>query len=430
MMSNAPSDTLLVEVRHTSEPTRKQAIPRQGIAFLTLLAVVVDASLLVFGGWWYWRDTRPLSSLPTVATWIARGEFSRAEPVLRELLRRSPHAGEARTMLAKVLGARGDFLGCARQLHQVPFWWPTKADALLHEGEAYLLANRAKDADTCWQPLVHDDELHPTPSPTLRGVTLQLLGLYATENRWEEAAVVVWNAYEHTNPVDHLSLLSMRVRSELERLAPEAAITPLERYVAADPGDWEALRALARAELALNRKEAAAKHFQACLKGDPENPKVWRDYLRMLHDTGDQEALAALLAKVPPSAEGEPDVWRFRGLLKEKSDNWPGAARDYQAALERNPFVMASHYRLAMVEERLGHHESAAQHRQKADELRDAYGELRTAFNNVVGAEEARKQRRSSTPDLPTSMRRLGSLCATLGWARLAQAWDKLAETS
>ena len=89
--------------------------------------------------------------------------------------------------------------------------------------------------------------LHPAPSKILREVTLRLLELYATENRWEDSASVIWNAYEHTDPADHLPLLSMRVRSELERLSPEASISTLKRYVAADPSDWEALRALARA---------------------------------------------------------------------------------------------------------------------------------------------------------------------------------------
>lgn len=430
MISDAPFDTSATCLQPAPNQNGDVRARHKRFPWLGILIGIFCAGLLSFNGWWYWRDTRSLADLATINTWITQEQFSRAEPVLREFIRRSPHNGEAQTMLAKVLGARGDFLGCARQLHEVPFWWPTKADALFHEGQAFLMANRAKDAAVCWQKLVQDDPLHPTPSETLREVTLQLLNLYATENRWEDAALVIWNAYENTNSVDHLSLLSMRTRSELERLSPEATIGTLELYVSADPSDWEALRALARAELALNRKEDADRDFQACLKGDPDNPRVWRDYLRMLHDTGNQEALAALLAKVPPVAESEPDIWRFRGLLKEKVGDWSGAAHDYRAALERNPFVMASHYRLAMVEERLGQRESAAQHRKKADALRDAQAELRTAFNNMVAAEEARQQERSSDPDFPTALQRLGSICETLGWARLAQAWTKLAETS
>jgi thioredoxin-like negative regulator of GroEL len=390
----------------------------------------LSTAVLALNAWWYWRDTRPLADLGVISAWIAQEQFTEAEPALRECLRRSPHDGEARIMLAKVLAAHGDLRGCARQLHEVPFWWPTKAEALFREGQAYLMANRAKDAETCWQAIVQEDPLHPPTSDILRDVSLQLLGLYAMENRPENAAVVLWNAYEHANPVDHLSLLSMRVRSELERLAPEATIIQLARFVAEDPSDWEALRALARAELALNRKEEAQRHFQACLEGAPDNPRVWRDYLSMLHDTGNQETFAALLTKVPPTAESESDIWRFRGLLKEEADDSRGAAQDYSTALMHNPYTMAAHYRLAMVEERLVHRESAAEHRKKADQLRNARGELQTAFENVLAAEEARQKQTSVDPDLQTSIRRLASVCETLGWARLAQAWNKLAESS
>ena len=222
----------------------------------------------------------------------------------------------------------------------------------------------------------------------------------------------------------------MRVKSELERLAPEATIGRLERYVAADRTDWEALRALACAELALGRKEDADRDFQACLAGRPDDPRVWRDYLSMLYDLGNQDAWTALLAKVPPSAESESEIWRFRGLLKEKTGDWAGAAQDYRMALDRNPYVMASHYRLAMVEERLGHRDVAVEHRKKADHLREARGELRAAFSELITAEEARENQKASNPDLPTSMRRLASVCETLGWARLAEAWNKLADSS
>ena len=87
------------------------------------------------------------------------------------------------------------------------------------------------------------------------------------------------------------------------------------------------LSALARAELALGREEDADRDFQACLAGRPDDPRVWRDYLSMLYDLGNQDAWTVLLAKVPPSAESESEIWRFRGLLKEKTGDWAGAAR-------------------------------------------------------------------------------------------------------
>ena len=73
-----------------------------------------------------------------------------AEPALREHLRRAPHDGELMIMLARALAARGDLLGCARQLHEVPYWWPQKAEAIFREGQSYLQIDRAKDAEHAW----------------------------------------------------------------------------------------------------------------------------------------------------------------------------------------------------------------------------------------------------------------------------------------
>ena len=229
-------------------------------------------------------------------------------------------------MLARLLGARNDLLGCARQLHEVPFWWPTKADALYREGQAYFMIDRAKDAEAAWLAVTKPDPLHPPSSEIFHDASLELLKLYSTEDRWEDAYVIIWRAYEEASPVDHPILLSMRLRSELERVAPAESIVLLQRYVAADPTDWEALRALARAELALGRRDEADRHFQACLKGQPENPRVWRDYLNMLNDQGDLDTLESALSKVPQAAESDPDIWKLRGNLKEKDRDWAGAA--------------------------------------------------------------------------------------------------------
>ena len=219
----------------------------------------------------------------------------------------------------------------------------------------------------------------------------------------------------------------MRLRSELERVAPAETIVLLERYAAADPTDWEALRALARAERRWASSPRPDRHFQACLKGQPENPRAWRDYLNMLSEQGDMDALGPPCGKVPQAAEGEAEIWRLRGTLKEKDRDWAGAADDYRKALEINPFARGYHYRLAMVEQRLGHADQAARYRKQADEIRDAQTQLRSAYAAFLDAQAHRKP---DGPDLPTSLRRLAGLCETLGWARVAEACNQLANSS
>ena len=66
---------------------------------------------------------------------------------------------------------------------------------------------------------------------------------------------------------EKLNWLIMRMRAELERVAPKESIAQLRRYVAALPDDWESLRALARAELALGERAVAERHFQRLHQG-------------------------------------------------------------------------------------------------------------------------------------------------------------------
>ena len=94
-----------------------------------LLGICLLAGLSRFNAWWYWRDTRDLPALKTISDWISQERYLKAEPALREHLRRSPHDAEARMMLARALAGRGDLLACASQLHQVPHWSPRKPEA-------------------------------------------------------------------------------------------------------------------------------------------------------------------------------------------------------------------------------------------------------------------------------------------------------------
>ncbi|MFI5454119.1 MAG: tetratricopeptide repeat protein [Isosphaerales bacterium] len=389
-----------------------------------LIGVCLLACLSAFNVWWYWRDNQPLPDLKTISGWISREQYPQAESALREYVRRSPHDGEARMMLARALGVRGDLLDCARQLHEVPYWWPQKAEALLREGQSYLTINRAKDAERAWLEAIKDDPLHPVTPDVLHDACQELLQLYAIEDRWEDAYPVIWVAYDHAAPVDQPILLAMRMRPELERVSQKESISLLTRYVAAAADDWEALRALARAELALGHHAEAARHFQACLKGRPDDVRAWRDYLTMLLEQGDLNAFLALLAKAPRSAETEPETWMFHGVASEKAGEWQTAAEDFRKAIELNPNVPKYHYRLAMAEERLGLHEQALAHRKRTKEMNDARAQLPTAYADYFASIPPRK---AGAPDMAVACKRLASICETMGWSRAAQAWNRLA---
>jgi tetratricopeptide (TPR) repeat protein len=357
--------------------------------------------------------------MATIAGWMAHQRYAEAEPALREHLRRSPDDGEARTMLARLLAARSDSRGCARELKRVPFWWPTKAEARYREGQTYLRIDRARESEAAWLALINQELPHAPPPAIFQDACLDLLRLYSIEDRWEDAAPLIWKAYDRAAPADRALWLIIRLRSELERVAPSETIVPLRRYVAADPEDGEALRALARAEQSLGLRKEAAAHFQRCLDWHPDDARAWRDYLATLLAQGDREAFIAALAKAP-AAEREPQLWVYRGLDREWRGDLENAAGLYRQAVARNPFVLEYHHRLALAETRLGRAKAAAEHHERARQLREARSRLRELFGRYL---EARDQRGGpAQASRATTLEALGATCEALGWTRAADA--------
>jgi hypothetical protein len=151
---------------------------------------VLIPALMAFNGWRLW-EARPREDVATIARWISRGEFVKAEKVLRDRIRLSPHDGGARMALARVLGARGDLRGCAVQLHSVPFWCRSKPEALLLEGQVSLMAGRAVDAEAAWKACIADDPLHPIPVNYTAAAAQELIKLYVDQGRGADARAII-----------------------------------------------------------------------------------------------------------------------------------------------------------------------------------------------------------------------------------------------
>jgi tetratricopeptide (TPR) repeat protein len=391
-----------------------------------LIAVVLAVSLAAFNFWWYWRDARAIPDRATVTRWMSSGDYAPAELALREHLRRAPRDGELMIMLARALAARGDLLGCARQLHQVPYWWPRKAEALFREGQSYFQLDRARDAESAWLLLIKDDPLHPVAPDILHDTCMALLNLYATEDRWEDAYPVIWIAYDRAaGSEERLTWLTMRMRAELERVSQKESITSLRRYVAADPLDLEALRALARAEQAIGQTRDSEHHFRECLKLRPDYVRAWLGFLALLQEEGELDRFLELLSVSPPSADSESETWYFRGIASEKARDWRTAASHFRKAIDLNPYLQKCYYRLGMAEERLGLREQAVVYRKKSTEMQEARARFPAAYSAYFATGESGE---AAAVEPSKAARRLAAICDTLGWARAAQAWNRLAD--
>jgi tetratricopeptide (TPR) repeat protein len=371
--------------------------------------------------WWFVRDRQPVLDLKALRGLIDNREYVEAESELRERLRRSPHDDEARMLLARSLAGQGRMLACAEELHRVPFWSPRKPEARFLEGQAFLEVGRARDAEPALRASVEDDPLHPTPDNFHKAATDMLIGLYVTEQRWDDAQEVVWKTYERANREDRAAALVMYLRTEVERIDPASVVEKLRRYVAADPEDFEARRALAKAEQALGRPAEATAQIQACLAARPDDLEVWRDWLAILQERGDTAALAEAVARLPKPASGDYDAptWEAIGRVREAAGDHPGAAEAYRKAVLGQPHDADYHYRLALVEARLGNRDEARDHLDRSKVLRQARTDLVDA---VIAYREALATGLAADPRVVEAAAKVEELCRTIGLNRAADA--------
>jgi predicted Zn-dependent protease len=384
--------------------------------------------LLGLNATWYWQETRPLVDLITIDRWIDQQRLEAAEQALLARLVHSPHDGDSHARLAKIYGLRQDMLACAEQLRKIPFWWPEKGKWSLMEGTAYKQVDRLADAERAWLAVVEDDPLHPIDQRFVTAAVMDLLELYATESRWADAARLIWSIYDRTEDAhDREALLVMRMRTELERIMPSVAADKLRRYLTADPQDWEARRALAKAAVAMNDPDEAKRQLEQCLRERPEDPRGWADFLTILADLGDLEALRQAMDRLPEGIADHPEIAKHRAQLLERDRRWVEAVKLYQRVIQARPWERDVYYRLSLLEDRLGHSDTAREYRQRSEAMRVARSELNEAFQKVL---DLRRDHPEGSPRLDEAFHRLAQICQTLGWTRDADGWASLARSS
>jgi tetratricopeptide (TPR) repeat protein len=401
-------------------PARARGRVRAGVLRLGFWGLVLG--LVALNLWLAW-EARPLPDLPAISRLMDKELYSEAERALRAHVRRSPHHGEARMMLARVLTAQNDLAGAADQLHQVPFWWPSKPEALFREGQVQMALGRARRAEEAWKACVANDPLHPTPPRFFTSAARELIVLYEWEERRDEAHELIWRVYQQVEKKDHAAILIMSAWVELLRNDPAEEASKLSRFVAADADDWDARVALAKAEMARGNTAEATRQIQICLAARPQDLRGWRNWLLILSKGGDQAGLAAALKQLPEGADADAEIWTIRGLACERAGDWQGAADAYRQAVRLRPWADEAYYKLAIVEERLGEPTAAAADRQRQQALRGAREQLRQAYDAYVDATQSPQLARM---DLGPIYERLAMTCAAAGLERDAEAWRRL----
>ncbi len=404
----------------------------------------VILGLIALNTWWWW-DSRPIPNLRAVEYWLAtpKEAAQRAVPwwdiwdvprdnsgaisVLRRTVRKSPNDAEARLMLGRALGASGDTLGCIEQLRAVPKWSPLKPKALFGEGMALLERKRAREAETAFLAYVAPDPNHPRLARGDRVVIEnKLWDIYALEDRWVDARKVAWQAYKDAErqPGVQLRILEVILRTRIERSNPTAAVTSLKPIVEADPQDWEARRAMARALDAIKQYEEADQQLAICLKERPNSPRAWADKLDMLEGREDFAGLALAEKQVPREAETDGRIWMVRGRQRIQVKDFAGAAVAFQKALDLMPDEFSAYYALAQSLQMIGKTKEAELLRKRHVELEAMTKEVPQRVNYYRDVTDASKPELAEIKD---AISKLAAACKGMGWKDEAEAWAKTA---
>jgi tetratricopeptide (TPR) repeat protein len=406
--------------RRVLETRRNRGVIRvSSLLFWLVVLAIVGANI-----YWLAKENQARSSSPRAANRaLAKGDLTLAESEFRSYLKHSPLDGEARLDLARLLGRKEDFAACAEELALVPEWWPSKREADFLLGEVYSRLNQARRCEAAWLRCLADRPLHPLPAAMLLGAAQGLIALYVVEERPVDAAEVVWQVKEQMPPEWLPNALIMRLRTETERIDPREAVSVLRRYVANDPSDWQAIRALARAEQAVGRTAEADEWIAEAIRLRPDDPMVWRDRLKILDRRHDRSGLITVVDMIPRSASEDTVIWQYRGMEREAMADLAGAAVALERSVVLDPYREEAHYLLAGVEQRLENSKAAEHHREvhtRLSEARQSLGRIALEYQTVF------ERAGAHTSEARGIAARLAELCRTLGFERDAEEWDRL----
>jgi Tfp pilus assembly protein PilF len=246
---------------------------------------------------------------------------------------------------------------------------------------------RGRDAERAFRACVDRD---PSGQGSAMDARTELLKLLALEGRADEFKELAWETYEVMPEAERLTVLTARMRLEMEQAKPETDIAALRKLVGADPDDTQARAGLAAALGRANQAQAAREHFARALAERSDNVEIREHYLDLLYNLGDLSGLKAVLDRRPEAAEGRPKTWKYLGILAEKSGDLDAAARAFARAAELDPSEPEYPHRLSLLLFRRGQKAEAERQVAERARLRAARSALRTAWNDFADAFESR----------------------------------------
>jgi cytochrome c-type biogenesis protein CcmH/NrfG len=311
----------------------------------------------VIAGWGVWfRWIRP-STEQLMKRGIAaanRLNHEKATGFFNAVLSRQPDHAQAlllRGQLARESGNLDQALASWQRVPDVPEADGSKARYL--EGALHIDKGEARKGERL---LLRSVELNASYLPPRE----LLLQLYVLQQRPADIRQQLLALREYRPwPMEELLLFSL-ARNEIENA--DASQPRLEKFVADDPDDIPSRLALAKCQATQGHDDEAVDLLRSGLQRQPKDSRLAGLLAELLLHRSDQPAAAAVLAQANLDENADLILFRSLGTYAADIHDWDRAKTYLERATARDPYDLASAYRLGLVLEAQGRAEEGSRY--------------------------------------------------------------------
>ncbi len=355
-------------------------------------------------------------SLPEAIADVDAGRLEEAEAVLIRYLALHPDNRDANLIMARVELDRQNpkmdaALAClAKVKGQDP---RLRATVLTLRGKALYMQNRFAEAEACWNEALI---LHQSVAEA-GWLTMQLYYLQGRDAESRKLALKL--SPVETDPVDRVRYLLELVREEVERLAAAGVIQWLEPVVKLNPKDAHSVRALGEALAKQGRGDEGIALLRRLLDENPIDVESWVALLDGLSNSGEIDALAKELDRIPIAFATDLRFAVYRGRVAQERGEVAEAITSYELALAVRPYDSKLLYRLGRAYRLAKRSDDAKKIEQTEAMLAENYKSLQEFLK------EAREDRSFGLTPHPAFYQRIAELRERSGKRDEALAWHK-----
>jgi thioredoxin-like negative regulator of GroEL len=349
------------------------------------------------------------SSLRRAERACAIGQWSLATRILSPLLDREPGNLDAHLLMARAQFGSGEWHAGLEHLRQIPESSPFFVEAKFYEGSAMLELDRGAQAERAFRECLR---LDPESIPARQ----RLVTLFLWEDRRVEARQLAWEVYERAPPEHRAAALGQVFRVDYAEFPVELRRTRLERFVALNPHDWDAMAALANLYSSSSdpsMRGRAAPMLREALQQQPDN--VAARIALVTAAIGEDHDEAKHLVDTWPADPRDERYVVARGMVQQECDlDFIKAADSFRRVLETHPDNWRVRGRFAVCLRMLDQPEQANLQMKRQTRVSDALNE------DIIGQLILAEETQLATAPLRY---RLGQLYETVGRWKDARCW-------